>query len=211
MRCQRDAAGGFDVRGHERRPGAGGVAQGCFPGGLRRGERRCRRFQRRFERLDALVERGAALFLIGRGEIERRFAVARAVAGGAARVGRRLEEREQAVVVLLAERVVLVVVALRAADGAAEPDGGGRVDAVDERLRRATLRGRRRLPRSSSRCDGSPRRRAGRAWRSGSMSPAICSIVKRSKGMSALRASITQSRYGQIERRLSFSWPLVSA
>ena len=34
--------------------------------------------------------------------------------------------------------------------------------------------------------------------RSGSMSPAICSIVNWSNGMSPLSASITQSRYGQI-------------
>jgi hypothetical protein len=43
------------------------------------------------------------------------------------------------------------------------------------------------------------------------MSPAICSTVNRSKGMSALSASITQSRYFQIDRRLSFSCPFVSA
>ena len=44
------------------------------------------------------------------------------------------EERHQPVVILLAEGIVLVVVALRAAQRRAEPDGGGRVDAIDEHL-----------------------------------------------------------------------------
>ena len=34
----------------------------------------------------------------------------------------------------------------------------------------------------------------------GSRSPASCSVVKRSNGMSAFRALMTQSRYGQIVR-----------
>jgi len=45
----------------------------------------------------------------------------------------------------------------------------------------------------------------------GSMSPASCSMVNRSYGISRFSASMTQSRYFQIERRWSASKPLVSA
>ena len=44
----------------------------------------------------------------------------------------------------------------------------------------------------------------------GSRSPAICSIVNWSNGWLRLNAWITQSRYFQIARSLSFSYPLVS-
>ena len=45
-----------------------------------------------------------------------------------------VEEGEQPVVLALADRVVLVIVTLAAADGQAEEDGAGGVDAIDDRL-----------------------------------------------------------------------------
>ena len=60
-------------------------------------------------------------------------------------LGHVVEEGVELVILLLRDRVELVVVALGAADGQAEPDGAGGVDAVDDVGGRGTPRGSRRL------------------------------------------------------------------
>ena len=110
-----------------------------------------------------------------------------------------VEEGEELVVVALSDRVVLVVVALGAADRQAEKDGARGVDAVDDRLDPELLDV---DPpflvdlRIAVEPGGDPRGERGFRRRS----PAIWSIVNWSNGMSALKASMTQSRYFQIER-----------
>src|SRR4029450_13277777 len=82
--------------------------------------------------IDVRIYLLARRFLLGRGEIERGFEVARAVAERPAVEVAAGEKRQQPEGVLLGERIVLMVVALRAGERGTEPDGGRRVGAVHE-------------------------------------------------------------------------------
>ena len=129
---EHDAARRADVARRERCPGRLGRAHRQFPLRLGLTHFGSDGFQFAVGLVDVRLQPLARLLLVGRGQVEPRFGEPRPVAeGGAVVLGVR-EEGEQPVVVLLREGIVLVVVALRAGERRAEPDGGGRVRAIDE-------------------------------------------------------------------------------
>ena len=105
-----------------------------------------------------------------------------------------VEEGEQLVVLLLRDRVVLVVVAAGAADGQAEEDGADGVDAVDHVADVDLLVDRAALAGGDVAAVEAGGDLSARASRSGSRSPASCSMTNRSNGMLRLNALMTQSR-----------------
>ena len=113
------------------------------------------------------------------------------------------EERRHAVEVARRERVELVVVALAAAHRRRHPDRRDVPHPVGRVLRLVLLRPAPRPPRSSAAAGCTP---LATFWlgrrRSGSRSPASCSIVNWSNGLLALKASMTQSRYGETFMRV---------
>ena len=133
-RGQRHAVRGVRVRGRERDPGTLGRSQRLLPPFLRGAKLRRDRLELLLEPVDDGLRALARRFLLRGREIEPGLEEPRAVAKRTALVVRVGKEGEQPEVVLLAEGIVLVVVALGAADGAAEPHGGGRVHAIHERF-----------------------------------------------------------------------------
>ena len=116
----------------QRRPGLFGCPNRLLPSVLCLAQRRRRRLHLFFEPIDLRLHPCARLLLLRRGQVEPRLEKARPVAERTALVVSVGEERQHPEVVFLAERIVLVVVALRAGQRRAEPDGRGRVHAIDE-------------------------------------------------------------------------------
>ena len=104
------------------------------------------------------------------------------------------EEREDRVVLLLADRIELVVVALRAAHGQPQPRGADGVRAIDDLLEAGFGAIDARLRDWSACCEEIRWRLAAPMVAFGSRSPASCSIVNSSNGMSRFSASITHCR-----------------
>ena len=138
------------------------------------------------------------LLLVGRQLEDRRRGAVAAI--DAADLGDAVPVGEELVILLLRNRIVLVIVAAAAADGQAEPDGAGGIDAIDDVID-ARLLG----DAAAFAVEHVIAMEAGRDLlrdrrRLGSMSPAICSMVNWSNGMFLLKASITQSRQGHMAR-----------
>ena len=119
----------------ERRPAGISRTHRTLPLALRGIDVGAGRLELRFQTIQLRLQRRPLRRLFRRGQIELRLrnpVIAALLSHhGVVAV---VEEGEQPVVIALRERVVLVVVALRAGDRGSEPDGAGRVDAIDEGL-----------------------------------------------------------------------------